>query len=128
MARQANLTLIAAALLAACNLAQAQSLGEPAPINRVMDVTQFGMPRDAKLIFCDGQDCPERTVKTLTSPKPVAPPPPPPAPVVTPQPQSVQPPAALSPAKVAPTKKHTKKVAPKKKRAPRMDCGPDTKK
>ena len=130
MARNANTTLIAVALLAACTLAQAQSLGDPAPINRVMDVAQFGMPRDAKLIFCDGQDCPDRTVKTLTSPTPVmAPPPPrpPPVPVVTPQPQSMQPPAELSPAKETPLKKHKKKAAPKK-RAPRIDCGPETKK
>ena len=127
MARNANNTLIAAALLAACNLSQAQSLGDPAPINRVMDVAQFGMPRDAKLIFCDGQDCPDRTVKTLTSPTPVMAPPPQPAPVVIPQPQSMQPPAELSPAKVTLPTKHKKKAAPKK-RVPRMDCGPDTKK
>ena len=128
MARYAKQTLIVAAALAACSLAQAQSLGEPAPVRRVMDVAQFGMPRDAKLIFCDGQDCPDRSTKTLTSPKPVAViQPPTPVPVVVPQPQSIQPPAELSPAKVTPPKKLKKKVA-HKPRAPRMDCGPDVKK
>ena len=128
MARYAKQTLIVAAVLAACSLAQAQSLEEPAPARRVMDVAQFGMPRDAKLIFCDGQDCPDRTTKTLTSPKPVAVIQlPAPVPVVVPQPQSIQPPAELSRAKVTPPKKLQKKVA-HKPRAPRMDCGPDVKK
>jgi len=98
--------------------AHAQSLGEPAAVSRVMDAAQFGVPRDTKFIFCDGQDCPERTTKTFTVPKPapvVAPPP-----AVLPMPQSVQPPAELSRAKVPPPKK---KVV-RKKRAAKLDCGP----
>lgn len=125
MDRGASNTLIAAAALAACALAHAQSLGEPSPVSRVMGVAQFGMPRDAKLIFCEGRDCPDRTTKTLTSPTPVALPPAP-APVVVSQPMSIQPLAELSPAKVQPPKKLKK--AGNKPRAPRRDCGSGTKK
>lgn len=125
MAHSANNTLIALALLAAFSLAEAQSLGEPAPVGRVMDVTQFGVPRDAKLIFCDEPDCPTRTVKTLTSPKPPALPARSPAVSIEPQPQSVQTPAVLSPAKVVPPEVPAKKAAPKKRRVPRhIDCRP----
>jgi hypothetical protein len=32
---------------------------------RTMVVVQFGVPQDAKFIFCDGGNCPARSVKTL---------------------------------------------------------------
>lgn len=123
----AKQTLIAAAVLVACNLAAAQSLANESPVNRVLEVAQFGLPSDAKFIFCEGWDCPDRTVKTLTSPQPIVRPAKPAPPVLLPQPQSVQPPAELSPAK-PPVKKTIKKKPAPKKRAPRIDCGPDLKK
>lgn len=113
------LRTIAALALVSAAAAHAQSLGETPPITRVMDAAQFGVPRDTKFIFCDGPDCPERTTKTFTVPKPapvVAAPPP----AVLPMPQSVQPPAELSRAKVPPPKK---KVV-RKKPAAKLDCGP----
>lgn len=102
------------------SVAQAQSLGEPQPINKLMDSAQFGMPSDAKYIFCDGEDCPDRTRKTLTAPKAVVAQ----APVVVmPRPQSVAPPAELSPAK-EPVKKAKKKIKRKPKRKPQVECKP----
>jgi hypothetical protein len=104
---------------------QAQTLNQPNPIERLSDVTQFGVPRDAKFVFCDGDDCPERTIKHLYVP----PPPPPPVPDVTPAPQSVQPPATLSPAKDEPAKKPAKKKRPKRKKpAVQYECKPIAKK
>lgn len=119
MAHTARL-LIVAALASIGASAQAQTLNQPSPVDRLSDVTQFGVPRDAKYIFCDGADCPERSIKHLH-----VPPPPAPAPVVIPQPQSIQPPAELSPAKVeapkpAPKKKPKKRVKPKVK----YECKP----
>ena len=58
----AILTIVA---VGACVVAHAQSLDPPVAVRRFMGTTQFGMPADAKYIFCDGQDCPERTTKTL---------------------------------------------------------------
>lgn len=121
MAHTARL-LIVAALASIGASAQAQTLNQPSPVDRLSDVTQFGVPRDAKYIFCDGADCPERSIKHLHVPPP---PPPAPAPVVIPQPQSIQPPAELSPAKVeapkpAPKKKPKKRVKPKVK----YECKP----
>ena len=121
MAHTARL-LIVAALASIGASAQAQTLNQPSPVDRLSDVTQFGVPRDAKYIFCDGADCPERSIKHLHVPTPPAPAP---APVVMPQPQSIQPPAALSPAKVeapkpAPKKKPKKRVKPKVK----YECKP----
>ncbi|WP_347250976.1 hypothetical protein [Zoogloea sp.] len=121
MAHTARL-LIVVALASIGASAQAQTLNQPSPVDRLSDVTQFGVPRDAKYIFCDGADCPERSIKHLHVPPP---PPPAPAPVVIPQPQSIQPPAELSPAKVeapkpAPKKKPKKRVKPKVK----YECKP----
>lgn len=120
MAHTARL-LIVVALASIGASAQAQTLNQPSPVDRLSDVTQFGVPRDAKYIFCDGADCPERSIKHLHVP----PPPPAPTPVVIPQPQSIQPPAELSPAKVeapkpAPKKKPKKRVKPKVK----YECKP----
>lgn len=111
--------LIVAALACIGASAQAQTLSQPSPVDRLSDVTQFGVPRDAKYIFCDGADCPERSIKHLHVP------PPPPVPVVIPQPQPIQPPVELSPAKVeapklAPKKKPKKRVKPKVK----YECQP----
>lgn len=121
MAHTARL-LIVAALASIGASAQAQTLNQPSPVDRLSDVTQFGVPRDSKYIFCDGADCPERSIKHLHIPPP---PPPAPAPVVIPQPQSIQPPAELSPAKVeapkpAPKKKPKKRAKPKVK----YECKP----
>lgn len=122
MAHTARL-LIVAALASIGASAQAQTLNQPSPVDRLSDVTQFGVPRDAKYIFCDGADCPERSIKHLHVPPPA--PAPAPAPVAIPQPQSIQPPAELSPAKVeaptpAPKKKPKKRVKPKVK----YECKP----
>ena len=115
--------LIVAALASIGASAQAQTLNQPSPVDRLSDVTQFGVPRDAKYIFCNGADCPERSIKHLHVP----PPPPPPAPVVIPQPQSIQPPVELSPAKVEAPKPATKKK-PKKRAKPKpkvkYECKP----
>lgn len=120
MAHTARL-LIVAALASIGASAQAQTLNQPSPVDRLSDVTQFGVPRDAKYIFCDGADCPERSIKHLHVPPPA----PAPVPAVIPQPQSIQPPAELSPAKVeapkpAPKKKPKKRVKPKVK----YECKP----
>ena len=120
MAHTARL-LIVAALASIGASAQAQTLNQPSPVDRLSDVTQFGVPRDAKYIFCNGADCPERSIKHLHVP----PPPPPPAPVVIPQPQSIQPPVELSPAKVEAPKSAPKKK-PKKRAKPKVkyECKP----
>ena len=149
MIRCAGQLWVAFAVLAAGTFAQAQSLGEPAAVKRTMDVAQFGMPRDAKLIFCDSQDCPERSTKTLTLLNPVlaplAPPPPPavsavvpalvPALVLVPHlqalaaqaaPDSSGSPGSPTSAHAKPLKKPKKKAA-RKQHQPRIDCGPDLK-
>lgn len=113
-----------AIVLAASGQTAAQSLGEPSPVGPAFGVTQFGMPRDAKYIFCSDMDCPERTTKTLTSPPVVVVPQPITATVI---PQSIQPPIELSRAKVKPVKK-IKKKAVRRKRAVPIKCGPDLKK
>jgi hypothetical protein len=121
MACYATNRLLAALIVTASVQANAQSLGDSAAVNRVMDVNQFGVPRDAKYIFCDGQDCQERTTKTLMAPKLA----PATAPVVLiPQPQSVQPPAELSRAEVGPPKKSVKKRPARNKRTVKLDCRP----
>jgi hypothetical protein len=120
MAGQAGNQLLLAVILAANAQVQAQSLGEPAPVKRMLDVAQFGVPRDAKYIFCDGQDCPDRTRKTLTSPQPL---PTAHAVVVPPQPQSMPLPAEFSSTNVKSPRTHMNKVV-RKKRIARLDCGP----
>ena len=127
MARRGILTFLAALFVAAAFPADAQTLIGPAPALRAMGVSQFGVPRDAKFIFCSGDDCPERTTKTMTVPKP--------APDATasqpmtlaliPQLQSNQPPVELSHAKVEPVKKTRQRVVHKKKRPAQLRCGPD---
>ncbi len=57
--------------------AGAQSLDQPASVVQTFDVVQFGVPRDARFVFCDGEDCPQRSIKHL-QPRPA------PAPVQSP--------------------------------------------
>lgn len=124
MACTAAKRMVVAVVAVAASVAQAQSLGDPQPINKLMESAQFGMPSDAKYIFCDGDDCPDRTRKTLTAPKaevaqkPV---------VVMPRPQSMVPPPELSPAKVV-VKKPKKKIKRKPKRKAQVECVPGTEK
>lgn len=111
--------VLAAAGVTAAN---AQSLNQPNPLERLSDVVQFGVPRDTKFVFCDDRDCPERSIKHL-----YVPPPPPPPPVqepVMPAPQSIQPPEELSHAKVPAKKQPIKKK--RKKPAIKYECKPVT--
>lgn len=108
MARFRHSAIVCAVLAAVGSAAHAQSLNQPSPVARVMDAVQFGMPRDAKYVLCDGDDCPDRTTKTLTAPKPIAQ-----APAPLPQPQSIAPPVELVLPKPAPT---PPKPAPAKKK------------
>jgi len=116
-----NLLLVTLVATAIPNI-YAQSLGDPSPVNRVMNVNQFGIPSDAKYIFCQGEDCGERTTKTLTNSKPIYTP----TPVAElPHPQSVQLPTELLPVKSQLPKPVTQK--PKhKKHAVKKDCRPTT--
>ncbi len=51
--------------------AYAQALAQGGPPSR-MAVVQFGMPADAKFVFCDGEDCPSRSLKHFAMASPVA--------------------------------------------------------
>jgi hypothetical protein len=51
--------------------ASGQALAQGAPLNRLA-VVQFGMPADAKFVFCEGQDCPTRSLKHFAVATPVA--------------------------------------------------------
>ena len=132
MARHRPLIALAGLILVVGVPASAQTLIEPSQVPKAMDVTQFGVPRDAKYVFCNGEDCPERSTKTVPAPKVVDPAPlitRPVAPVVLPQ--ATQPPPELSRAKVEPPTRG-KAAAPKKKpvrkkRAVQAGCGPDAK-
>lgn len=101
--------------------ASAQSLGQPGSSDKTFEVVQFGVPRDARFVFCDGADCPQRSIKHLQLP---------PAPTpkldesVQPVPQLIQPAEALSPVNVTPRHK-----PPRKKRGKpgvRYKCKPVT--
>jgi hypothetical protein len=122
MARYITTHFLAALLIAAPIQAHVQSLGEPTGVNRVMEVGQFGVPQDAKYIFCDGQDCPERSTKTLTTAK-ALPAQAPAVPVQLIQKQLVQPPAEVIDMKVQPAQPAKKKAA-RRKRATNLDCRP----
>lgn len=131
MARHRTLTALAGLILAVSIPASAQTLIDATQAPKAMDVSQFGVPRDAKYVFCNGADCPERSTKTVPAPKVAAPTPVitrPVAPMVPPQ--ATQPPPELSRAKVEPPPKA--KAAPKKKpvrkkRPVQAGCGPDSK-
>ena len=49
----------------------AQALAQGGPLRRLA-VVQFGMPADAKFVFCDEQDCPTRSLKHFAVAQPVA--------------------------------------------------------
>ena len=48
----------------------AQALAQGGPL-RHLAVVQFGMPADAKFVFCDGEDCPARSIKHFAVTTPV---------------------------------------------------------
>jgi hypothetical protein len=101
--------------------AGAQSLGQPGSLEHPFDVVQFGVPHDARFVFCDGTDCPQRSIKHLQLPP--APPPRIDEPAL-PVPDSIQPAEELSPVNVAPPHK-----PPRKKRSKpraRYECKPVT--
>lgn len=57
--------VLGSALLVAASGVPAQTLGEENPVSKVVEVVQFGLPDDAKFVFCEGADCPERSAKHL---------------------------------------------------------------
>lgn len=79
--------------------ANAQSLNQSYPLVRLSEVAQFGIFRDAKFVFCDSGDCPERSIKHLY----VSPPLHVQEELIMPAPQSIPAPLELLHAKV-PTK------------------------
>lgn len=97
----------------------AQSLGQARELDRLFDVAQFGMPRDARFVFCDGEECPQRSIKHLQvapnqSPRFERP--------ERPIPESVLPPEASSSAPApTPHKPHKKK---RSKPAVQYECKP----
>lgn len=99
--------------------AGAQSLSQSVAVEQTFDVVQFGVPREARFVFCDGADCPQRSIKHLQLP---------PAPTpkldesVQPVPQLIQPAEALSPVNVTPRHKPLKRK-PRKPGA-RYECKP----
>lgn len=102
---------------------QAQTLNELNPVQKMLDVTQFGVPRDAHYIFCNGDDCPDRSIKHLYVPPPPAPPR-----GVEPAPQTMPIPN-LSRAKdaeptPAPAPVQKKQKPKRKKPAVKWDCKP----
>ncbi|MEN9905441.1 MAG: hypothetical protein RLZZ555_2006 [Pseudomonadota bacterium] len=52
-------------LLQMAGTAGAQSLGQTRELDRLFDVAQFGVPREARFVFCDGEECPQRSIKHL---------------------------------------------------------------
>lgn len=86
--------VLGSTLLVAASGVAAQTLGEENPVSKVVEVVQFGLPDDAKFVFCEGADCPERSAKHLMAlPVPVGMPRLPAAPV------RIEPATALSHAK-----------------------------
>ena len=101
--------------------AGAQSLSQSASVGQTFDVVQFGVPREARFVFCDGADCPQRSIKHLQLP---------PAPTpkldesVQPVPQLIQPAEALSPVNGTPRHKPLKRKP--RKPGVRYECKPVT--
>jgi len=111
-----------AAAAASASPALAQALNQPNPVQRLLAVTQFGMPRDTKFVFCEGVDCPERSLKHLNIP--------PLAQAHSPPPRELEP-AAQSPPLTQPeaeaqkpASKAIKKKPARKKRRIKCDCKP----
>ncbi len=99
----------------------AQSLDHSAAVEQTFDVVQFGVPREARFVFCDGADCPQRSIKHLQTP-PAAPPRI--DEFVQPVPQLIQPAEALSPVNVTPRHKPLKRKP--RKTGVRYECKPVT--
>lgn len=101
--------------------ASAQSLGQPDSLDQTFEVVQFGVPREARFVFCYGADCPQRSIKHLQLPP--APPPSNEEPE-PPVPESIQPAEELSPVNVAPPRQPLRK----KRSKPRVqyECQPVT--
>jgi hypothetical protein len=132
MHRGRQLIALASLVLAVGEGASAQTLLDPTEAQKAMEVIHFGMPSDAKYVFCSGGDCPERSTKTVPAPRMAAP-----APVITRAlapvvpPQATLPAPELSRATVEPPAR-ARAEAPKKtsvrtKRATPAKCGPDAK-
>ncbi|MFN7883705.1 MAG: hypothetical protein ACK5PF_11925 [bacterium] len=105
----------------------AQSLGEPPAIMRVLEISQFGLPRDARYVFCDTGECPARSTKSFTV-APIARVATAPAP-----PQPASPPSAPVAETLSHAKVQTPTLAPKtkpttapKRRPATCDCPPVT--
>lgn len=131
MAPHRNLTALAWLILAISVSANAQTLTDHSQAPKAMDVAQFGVPRDAKYVFCNGEDCPDRSTKTVPTPKASVPVPIISRPVVpTVMQEARQPPPELSRAKVHPRrvpKATSKKKTVRKKRPVPAGCGPESK-
>ena len=65
--RIALASAIVATMLCA-GYAHAQVLAAQNPATATMEVSQFGMPRDAKFVFCSSDECPERSLKHMATP------------------------------------------------------------
>lgn len=108
-AHTSRFSLVFMLAAAGVTVANAQSVNQPSLIERLSDVVQFGVPRDTKFVFCDGEDCPERSIKHLH----------------VPQPQSVRMPTELSRATVDPVKLGPAKRKPKHRRSTvKYECKP----
>lgn len=115
------ITLVLPLALLLTGTARAQSLGQPGGLDQTFEVVQFGVPREARFVFCYGGDCPQRSIKHLQLP-PAAPPrldeP------ALPVPESIQPAENLSPVNVSPPHQPPRKK-PSKPRV-RYECKPVT--
>ncbi len=115
-AHTSRFSLVFMLAAAGVTVANAQSVNQPSLIERLSDVVQFGVPRDTKFVFCDSEDCPERSIKHLHVPPP---------PLPMPQPQSVRMPTELSGAAVEPVKLEPAKRKPKHRRSTvKYECKP----
>lgn len=101
------------------------SLATSNPVTQIVEAAQFGVPRDAKFVFCDGEDCPARTLKHLEIPLPSAPL----APAALPAPLSHPAPSFSTLQAELPKPPAPKQKKPKKKRnkhhvarKPKTDC------
>jgi hypothetical protein len=127
MALPANLYRIffGFALAVAGTTAQsAQPLSQATPSGGFSGVVQFGTPRDAKFVFCNEGECPERSIKHLYVPPPQPRPLPPLAKPLVQEPEVPAPQATKSTKKLS----HAKAPAKKKRKKPavQIECTPVT--
>lgn len=103
----------------------AQPLSQATPSGGFSGVVQFGAPRDAKFVFCNEGECPERSIKHLYVPPPQPRPLPP---LAKPLIQEREVPAAQV-TKPAKQLSHAKAPAKKKRKKPSVqyECTPVTK-